>query len=68
MTDPIANIRDVYDAHIKRYGTGLAGAAFGLGWAAWADAIIMSPSKVGIVKVLLRKRQLLMYLLRNERI
>lgn len=53
MSDPLGSVdvRGFYETHIKRYGTGLAGAAFGLGWWAWADAVIMSDSPVGFVKV-----------------
>lgn len=51
MSDPIDAVRGFYETHIKRYGTGLAGGAFGLGWWAWADAVIMSDSPVGFVKV-----------------
>jgi len=51
MSDPIETVRGFYETHIKRYGTGLAGGAFGLGWWAWADAVIMSDSPVGFVKV-----------------
>ena len=46
MGDPLGTLRDFYEEHVKRYGTGLAGAAFGLGWWAWIDAVVTVTAKV----------------------
>ena len=52
MTDPLGLIRDVYEEHLKKYGSGLAGALFGLGWFFFIDALVVTPSKVGFVNYL----------------
>ena len=53
MSDPLGALKDFYDDHLKKYGTGLAGAAFGLGWWAFVDAVVVSPPdvKIGFTKV-----------------
>ncbi|KAG7670609.1 hypothetical protein NADE_002230 [Nannochloris sp. 'desiccata'] len=54
MSDPIATIKEFYDNHGKKYGTGIAGAAFGLGWFFFIDAIVTAPAdtKIGFTKYL----------------
>lgn len=44
MADPLGALRDLYETHLKKYGTGLAGAAFGLGWWAFVDAAVVAPA------------------------
>ena len=53
MTDPLGAIRDFYDTNLRKYGVSLAGAAFGAGWWAFVDAIVVAPpdTKIGFTKV-----------------
>jgi len=46
MSDPLGNLKEFYEQHIKRYGTGLAGAGFGVGWWFFIDACVTATAKV----------------------
>lgn len=53
MSDPLGSLKAFYDQHIRsRYGTGIAGALFGIGWWAWIDACVTSPTKVTFLQTL----------------
>ncbi len=47
-SDPLGTIKELYETHGKKYGTGLAGCAFGVGWFFFIDAIVIAPSTAKI--------------------
>ena len=53
MSDPLGTIKEIYETHGKKYGAGIAGAFFGLGWWFFIDAIVTAPTdtKIGFSKV-----------------
>jgi Uncharacterised protein family (UPF0220) len=54
MSDPLGRIKEFYDDHGKKYGTGLAGAVFAMGWFFFLDAVVTAPAdaKIGFTKYL----------------
>jgi hypothetical protein len=54
MSDPLSTIKELYETHGKKYGTGLAGCFFGIGWFFFIDAVLTAPAdaKIGFSKYL----------------